>query len=217
MSRVLVIGDLHCPADLTRYRQHVLKVQERWKTTKTVFIGDIVDGHRWGRWDPTHDSPDAETEYKQTLQRVKWYHDRFPNAQVVIGNHDERCTRQARSYGIPDGLIKGYEDAWNTPTWKWVDTVDIDSVRYFHGEGYSGRYPHVNAALAHNQSIVMGHIHSVAAIQYIQKPNFRYFGMAVGCGVDQDHPALRYAAKSPHKSVISCGVVIDGTPYLEVM
>ena len=98
-----------------------------------------------------------------------------------------------------------------------MDTIDIDSVRYFHGEGFSGKYPHVNAALAFNQSICMGHVHSVAAIQWVQKPSFRYFGMAVGSGVDQSHPALRYAAKSPNRSMISCGVVIDGHPYLEVL
>lgn len=218
MARVLVIGDLHCPADLDQYRKHVCKVRSKWKTNRTVFIGDIVDGHRWGRWDPTHDAPDSESEYKQTLQRVKWWHQNFKDSTVVIGNHDERSVRQARSAGIPDGLIKNYNDAWKTPTWKWVDTVDIDSVRYFHGEGFSGKYPHVNAALAHNQSICMGHIHSVAAIQWVQRPNnFRFFGMCVGSGIDQDHPALRYASRSPSKSIISCGVVIDGTPYLEVM
>ena len=63
MSRVLVIGDLHCPADLDQYRKHVCKVRSKWKTDRTVFIGDIVDGHRWGRWDPTHDAPDSESEY----------------------------------------------------------------------------------------------------------------------------------------------------------
>lgn len=217
MTKVLVIGDLHCPADLTRYRSHVVRMQRKHKTTKTVFIGDIVDAHRWGRWDPDHEAPDSQTEYRRTLKRIAWWHDSFPNADVTVGNHDERSVRQARSVGIPDSLIRGYADAWNTPTWNWVPSVTIDGVRYFHGEGFGGKYPHMNAALASGQSTVMGHVHSVAGIQYIARETISYWGMAVGCGVDIRHPAMRYAAKYPSKPVISCAVVIDGTPYLEPM
>tara|TARA_R100000654_G_scaffold14463_1_gene31148 strand:+ start:1943 stop:2596 length:654 start_codon:yes stop_codon:yes gene_type:complete len=217
MSRVLVIGDLHCPADLTKYRQHCLSVKKKYKTTTTVFIGDITDSHRWGRWDPDHEAPDTQAEYKKTLSRIKWWHDNFPNAKVTIGNHDERAIRQARSVGIPDNLIKSYNDAWDTPSWEWVNEVEIDNVRYFHGEGFSGKYPHYNAALATLKSTVMGHIHSVSGIQWVQKPGLKIFGMAVGCGVDIKHPYMRYAEKHPAKPILSCGVVIEGKPHLEVL
>ena len=217
MSRVLVIGDLHCPADLDKYRKHVLKVRKKWKTNKTVFIGDIVDAHKWGRWDPDYASQDSQTEYKNTLKRVQWWHRQFPDAIVTIGNHDERSVRQARTAGIPDSLIKDYADAWKTPSWEWVNNVTIDNVRYFHGEGFSGKFPHANAALAGMQSTVMGHIHTVAAIQWISKAGGKFFGMSVGCGIDESHYCMKYAAKHPSKPVLSCGVVIDGSPHLEVM
>jgi hypothetical protein len=45
-----------------------------------------------------------------------------------------------------------------------------------------------------------------------------YFGMNVGCGVDQRHPALSYSKPHLKKAILSCGIVIDGTqPYLEIM
>jgi predicted phosphodiesterase len=217
MSRVLVIGDLHCPADLNRYRQHCQRIRDKYKTNRTVFIGDIVDAHRWGRWDPHHDADSPPIEYKKSLSRVDWWHRNFPDAIVTIGNHDERAVKQARSCGIPDNLVKGYADAWDTPSWKWCHDVEIDGVRYFHGEGFSGKSPHVNAAMAAMKSTVMGHIHGVSGIQYISRPGGRYFGMAVGCGVDIKHPYMAYAEKHPTKPVLSCGVVIDGKPYLEVL
>ena len=217
MSRVLVIGDLHCPADLNRYRQHCKRVQDKYKTTTTVFIGDVVDAHRWGRWDPHHEADSPPTEYKRTLRRIDWWHRNFPDAIVTIGNHDERAVKQARTVGIPDNLVKGYEDAWDTPSWKWVNDVVIDKVRYFHGVGYSGRSPHLNAAMNSMHSVVMGHIHGVAGIQWIHRPGGKYFGMAVGSGVDVAHPYMAYAEKHPTKPILACGAVIDGHPYLEVM
>ena len=217
MTRVLVIGDLHCPADLTKYRQHCQKIRDKYQTETTVFIGDVVDAHRWGRWDPDHEADSPPTEYLKTRKRVQWWHDNFPEATVVIGNHDERSVRQARTVGIPDDLIKGYPEAWGTPSWKWVHNVEIDNVQYFHGTGFSGKFPHANAAIASMQSIVMGHIHSVAGIHWIARPGGRFFGMCVGCGVDLKHPYMRYAERHPVRSIHGCGVVLDGQPYLEVM
>ena len=217
MTRVLVIGDLHCPADLTKYRQHCQRIRYKYKTNKTVFIGDIVDAHQWGRWDPDYEADSPQSEYKKTLKRVAWWHENFKDAVVTIGNHDERAVRQARIAGVPDGLVKDYADAWQTPSWEWVNTVEIDNVRYFHGEGFSGKYPHVNACLTSLKSTVMGHIHSVAGLQWVNKAGGKFFGMAVGCGVDVSHPFMRYAEKHPTKPVLSCGVVIDGHPYLETL
>ena len=217
MSRVLVIGDLHCPADLTKYRQHCQRVRDKYNTNRTVFIGDIVDAHRWGRWDPHHEADPPPTEYKKTLKRVEWWHKNFPDAHVTIGNHDMRSVKQARTVGIPDNMVKSYADAWGTPSWKWVNNVEIDNVRYFHGEGYSGKFPHFNAAMNSMKSTVMGHIHGVAGIQWYCRPGGRHFGMAVGCGVDVSHPYMEYAEKHPTKPVLSCGVVIDGHPYLEAL
>mgnify|MGYP003135867260 FL=1 len=214
---MLVIGDLHCPADLSRYRQHCLKIQDKYKTTDTVFIGDVVDAHRWGRWEPHHEADSPPIEYKKTLRRVEWWHRNFPDAIVTIGNHDERAVKQARTVGIPDNLVKGYADAWATPSWKWVNDVIIDKVRYFHGVGYSGRSPHLNAAMNSMHSVVMGHIHGVAGIQWIHRPGGKYFGMAVGSGVDVNHPYMAYAEKHPTKPVLACGVVVDGHPYLETL
>ena len=192
-------------------------VQERWKTDTTVFIGDIVDAHRWGRWDPHHKALSSEAEYKQALKRVAWWHENFPNSTVTIGNHDERAIKQARSVGIPDSLITSYKTAWQTPTWEWVSAITIDGVRYFHGEGFSGKFPHVNAAITSMKSTVMGHIHTVSAVQWMKKPGGKFFGMCVGCGVNSSHPYMAYAAKHPSKPMLSCGVVIEGRPYLEVL
>ena len=63
----------------------------------------------------------------------------------------------------------------------------------------------------------MGHIHSVGAVQVLQSPTQRIFGMNVGSGVDKDHRAMDYAKNHLNKPVISAGIVIDGKPIYEIM
>jgi hypothetical protein len=41
--------------------------------------------------------------------------------------------------------------------------------------------------------------------------------MNVGCGVDVKHIAMDYGSNCLKKPIVSCGVVIDGHPYLELM
>lgn len=44
-SRVLVIGDLHCPFDLDGYLEHCQDIYSRHNCNRVVFIGDIIDNH----------------------------------------------------------------------------------------------------------------------------------------------------------------------------
>ena len=44
-SRVLVIGDLHCPFDLDGYLEHCKDIYSRHNCNRVVFIGDIIDNH----------------------------------------------------------------------------------------------------------------------------------------------------------------------------
>ena len=45
MARVLVIGDLHLPAEHPDYYAFIKDVKRKYRTDTTVFIGDIVDHH----------------------------------------------------------------------------------------------------------------------------------------------------------------------------
>jgi hypothetical protein len=66
-------------------------------------------------------------------------------------------------------------------------------------------------------STVSGHCHSIANINWLAGPNTRLFGMNVGCGIDINHIAMSYGSNYLKKPIVSCGVVIDGHPYLELM
>lgn len=217
MARVLVIGDLHCPATHPRYLDFVKSVKKKYKTDETVFIGDIIDhaSISFHKKHPEH--PAALEEYKLSMQELDKWKKAFPQATVTIGNHDERVIRLAADAGIPQHYIKDYKETYNTPNWEWVNNTIIDDVYYYHGVGASGQYPAFHAAKMRIQSVVLGHFHSVASINWIVGPTNRLFGMSVGSGVDRTHPAMSYGSAFLKKPVVSCGVVINGHPYLELM
>ena len=216
--RTLVIGDLHCPADHPEYLEFCKDMKKKYKTNNTVFIGDIIDHEAISAHDKNPSLPGPVDELAQARESIiKWYTN-FKNASVCIGNHDARVHKKAVKNGIPEIYIRSYRDVYCTPTWNWDFSFEFNGVYYVHGDGWGGQYPAFNAAKARLQSVVCGHHHSLAAINWIKGPTTMYFGMNVGCGVDQSHAALAYSKPHLKKAILSCGIVIDGDqPYLEIM
>lgn len=217
MARVLVIGDLHCPATLTGYLEFVKDMKRKYRTDHTVFIGDVIDhaSISFHKKNPEH--PAAMDEYRQTMESLKRWITAFPKATVTIGNHDERVVRLAADAGIPSHYLQDYRSIYGTKNWDWVPAIEIDGVYYYHGTGSGSTYPAINAAKMRLQSVVMGHYHSIAGINWIAGPTNRIFGMNVGSGVDRHHPAMQYGSAYLKKPILSCGIVINGHPYLELM
>lgn len=216
--RTLVIGDLHCPADHEDYLYFVKDMKAKYKTDQTIFIGDIVDHEAISMHEKNPNLPAPGQEFELAMERIHRWYNVFKNAKVCIGNHDARVVRKAMKNGIPEMYLKSYSEMYKTPKWEWNYSFEVNGVVYTHGDGWGGKYPAFNAAQARLQSVVCGHHHSLASINWIKGPTTMYFGMNVGCGVDQTHPAFLYSKSHLKKSILSCGIVIDGKqPYLEIM
>jgi hypothetical protein len=204
-SRVLVIGDLHCPFDLDGYFDHCVKAYNDFNCNKVVFIGDVIDNCYSAYHETDPDGMGAGDELEFAIDKVKRWYKQFPEAYVTIGNHDRIVMRKAFSGGVPKQWIKSYNEVLGTPNWKWVDRIVIDDVQYIHGEGGTAR----TKCRADMQSTVQGHLHTNCYSETYVGQNFRIFGMQVGCGIDFDEYAFAYA-KRGKKPAIACGVVIDG-------
>lgn len=219
MANILVIGDLHLPAERADYLKFCKDMRRKHKTTETVFIGDILDHHAISFHQKNPDSDGAVEEYAKAMKALRLWYKTFPDAYVCIGNHDERVHRLAASSGIPAMYLKEYSDVYETPNWSWEYEHDLDDVYYYHGTGASsGLCPAFNVAKARMQNSVAGHIHSAAGILFNTGPTgTALFGMNVPCGVDKDHPLMYYGRNFIRKPVNGIGVVKNGEPYLEVM
>lgn len=217
MSKVLVIGDTHFPAVHPGYLKFCEDLASQNKCDKFVHIGDVVDQHCISRFDKLPEMPGAEDEYELAKRHVKRWYKSFPSLIITEGNHDYRQYRQASTLGIPGRFLKGYDQLWETPRWKWTNEIIIDGVYYFHGTGVSGLHPAFNTMQKMLMSTVMGHIHTAAGVKWRANPEKRLFGMDTGCGIDDRHLAFKYGEHLKVRSVLAAGVVLDGTPMHFIM
>ena len=215
--RILVVGDLHCPAEHPAYLQFCQDLYDQWDCNQVVFIGDIVDHHAISFHAANPHCPGPEDEFKLAKESIhKWY-DVFPEAKVCLGNHDLRILRLAESVKIPARYIKDHSQTWDTPGWEWDYDFLMDNVIYFHGEGVSGIHPAWNAINKKMKSVVMGHCHSRAGVKLMTTRHERFFGMDTGCGICPDAWQFAYGKNHLVRPAIAAGVVIDGHPYSEFM
>ena len=204
-NRVLVIGDLHEPFCLDGYFEFCKDTYSNYNCNKVVFIGDVIDAHASSYHEQDPDGMGGGDELSLAIKRLKKWHKEFPNADVMIGNHDRIAYRKAFSGGIPKRWMKPFNEVLETPTWNYVESIVIDNALYEHGEGGQA----LTKAKNNMMSSVCGHTHTEAYVKWLVGKNFKIFAMQVGCGVDWETYAAAYA-KNFKKQAIGVGVVIGG-------
>lgn len=207
--RVGVVGDLHVPFTHPCYMDFCRDMFKEWKVDHVHFVGDIVDNHAISRYEANPDGLSAEDEYQAALKEVQRWHKAFPKATVCIGNHDDRHYRTAKAAGISTKFLKQYHKLWGTPKWTWDTSFVMEGVYYEHGST-SGKNAALNAAVNRRRSLVMGHTHSFAGVQWHTNDESRIFALNAGCGIDIDAYAFEYGKNMMPRPTLGCGIVIDG-------
>ena len=204
-NRVLIIGDIHEPFTLKGYLKHCKETYAKYNCNKVVFIGDIIDNHYTSYHETDADGLGGLDELEIAIKGLRKWYASFPDADILIGNHDRMIMRKAQTSNIPSKWIKSYKDVLEVPKWNFIDRKVIDDVQYVHGEGGTA---HAKCR-ADMMSTVQGHLHTQCYVQHFVGQNYKIFGMQVGCGIDHDSYAMGYA-KRGKKPAIACGVVING-------
>jgi len=214
-NRVLVIPDLHEPCSRKGALDFCRDVRKRYKTNRTVFIGDITDWHSISFHAHHPEMPGPKDEHELAYKAIQKWYKAFPKATVILGNHDRRVIRLAETVNIPAKFLRDYKDIWDTPNWDWVDDLIEDGVYYNHGDGStSGLYPAYNLVRKMGLSCVVGHFHHAAGVKYLVNPLTRMFGMDTGCLIDDKAMAFAYGLRTKIRSMLSVGVIIDGVPQV---
>lgn len=216
MSRVLVIGDTHCPAMLAQYPDFLTDMYEMWNCDRVVHIGDLADFHAISFHQKEFGLESIETELDMARHQVAELTDVFPEADYLTGNHSALPVRQAREAGLPPSMLVSLADLMDLPEGWTVhprhhDLV-IDGVIYRHGD--KGRSNQQNAAFLNAglefNSVVQGHFHAQAGVVYGANQRQRYFGLQVGCGTDPRSPYMNYSSIYSKRPLLGCGIVLDG-------
>lgn len=213
MASVLAIPDLHAPFEHRDVLAFLKAVRSKYKTTRTVCLGDEGDMHGVSDHDHDPDGLSPGDEHAAMIAHLRPLYAAFPDVECCVSNHTARPFRRAAKYGIPSVYLRSYRDFMEAPVgWSWVEWAEIDGVRYLHGEGYSGPLGALKCAQAHMQPVVIGHLHSFAGILFNANPRHLFWGMNAGCLIDRRAYAFAYAKHSPAKPILGCGVIRDAVP-----
>ena len=210
-ERVLVISDTHCPAMHHGYIDFLVSIFHKHKCTRVVHIGDLVDWNAISFHEKDPSMPSAADEFVAASKQVRALHKAFPEVDYLIGNHSALPERKAQSVGLPPEVILNFKTLWGLDGWeihpRFTDLL-IDNVIYRHGDKEKGgQMSALKNAQAQFKSLVMGHLHAQAGINYHANQDGVVFGMNVGCGVDHTHPAMNYGRIYAARPVLGCGVV----------
>lgn len=207
-NRVLVIPDLHCPFEHPDALPFLMAVRDAYKTNLTVCEGDEIDAASMSRYPKDPDGMNPGKELAEAIEHLRPFYREFPEVLVCESNHTVRPWKLAFEAGLPASFLPTISKVLDAPDgWIWKPRHEIDGVLYTHGDnGKSGQYAHVHYMKQAKQSVVIGHIHAFAGVNY-EGP---HFGMNAGCLIDRDAYCFKYAKGALLDVSIGCGVVIDG-------
>jgi len=214
-KRILVISDMHLPYQHKDSIKFLKEIKKEFKPDTTISIGDLLDQHALSFHDSSPELYSAGMELDKAKEYVKELESIFPKLIEVDSNHSSMIYRRALKHGLPRAYLKDYGDFLETKKWKWVDDLTLtmsNGQRCFFTHGRSADVLKVSQTMG--MSAVQGHYHTKFVISWWANPDNLFFGMNVGCLIDQKSMAFNYAKNFRTRFIIGCGIIINGIPRL---
>ena len=213
---VLVISDTHAPYHHVDAIEFLNAVRKKYRPDKIVHIGDEVDFHALSFHDSDPDLDSVGTELIRARVFIGALASLFPHVDLVESNHGSLVFRKAKAHGLSVHMIKTYNEILGVgPGWKWhqdltLDLSDGKSVYFHHGKSGDALKTSLNMSM----SAVQGHYHGKFGVQYWGNPRGLYWGMQVGCLIDDRALAFAYNKADLPRPIIGTGMIINGQPKL---
>lgn len=214
VRNVLVIPDLHSPFIKYGFLEFCKDIERKYKTNRTIFLGDIIDNHYSSYHETDPDGHSAGSELLKAKKEIYFWHKAFPEAVVLLGNHDLIPARKLMTAGLSSSWLKTIEEVLEVPGWTFKEEYILDNIMYTHGNGRKAD----KRAQRDLISVVQGHYHSESYIRNFVGENFKIFAMQLGCGIDRRTYGMAYA-KHFDKQHLNCGVILENgrLPIIEMM
>lgn len=220
-TRILFISDLHIPYHHEKALVFLEGLIKRYDPTRYVNVGDELDYHAMSYHDHDPDLASAGDELGRALPYIKELHQMIPKMDFVESNHGSMVLRKAKTNGLSRRMIKTYNEILEVgPGWKWHYDLTLDMSEWEKPDVYVHHGKTKRAIMtskAMSMSHVCGHYHESFGIEYWGNPKGLYFGMNIGCLIDDKKLAFAYNKINPHRPIIGTGLIIDGKPVLEEM
>jgi hypothetical protein len=199
--------------DMLRFLKEIKK---KYKPDFVLNMGDEADKHAMSFHASDSELYSAGDELLKTIEYIRGLYKVFPYMTLLESNHGSMCIRKAKVNGIPLKYLKSYNDIYDVPdTWKWAPELVLklsngQKVYACHGKIKD------SAKLSQQMSmnVIQGHYHESFKIEYWSNPGGLYWGMNVGCLIDNSSMAFAYNKIFPKRPIIGTGIIIDGQPKL---
>ena len=215
-SYVLCISDTHLPYSHPDNIPFLKAIKNEYPIDRVIHMGDECDKHSLSFHDSDSELFSAGDELKASKKYLKEYYKLFPEVDVMESNHGSMVYRKAKSHGIPLHYLKAYNEVLDAPAgWTWHKDLVIklsNGQQCYFNHGIGADVMKVSQAMGMN--VVQGHYHSKFKIDYWSNPNNLYWGMQVGCSIDDKSLAFAYNKNTPKRPIIGHGIIINGQPKL---
>jgi hypothetical protein len=192
----------------------ILTRQEGW-----VSVSGNCDKHALSYHDSDPDLMSAGDELKKSQGHIKTLKKMFPKMDILDSNHGSMVWRKSKTHGIPKAYIRSYQEVLGVDDqWKWHFDLTITLPNgqrvYFH-HGKSSDVIKLSQQMGMNA--VQGHYHSSFKVDYWANPMGLFWGLQVGCLIDDDSLAFAYNNVGIKRPIIGTGLIINSLPVLEPM
>ena len=219
----LVVGDIHLPYTHKNYLSFVKSIYNKYNCNAVSMTGDLIDNH-FASFHHTSTETDGKYELTMAIEEVKKWHEVFNNDTVpygitiTLGNHDLIIARKVEDVGIDKRWVRTLNEVLGCPDWVFEEQFLHDNVLYTHGTGCSGKGI-IKRVQNWGYSMVQGHIHTQAFIDYTASLNDLKFGAQIPNGINYKSFAYGYAKFHTAKPILGCAVILDNgkLPILELM
>ena len=213
---VLVISDTHEPYGHPDNIKFLRAIAEAYQIDRVIHVGDETDKHALSFHDSDSELFSAGNELIQAKKHLKEYYELFPRVDVMNSNHGSMVYRKAKANGIPLPYLKSYNDVLEAPSgWVWHNDLVIKlptGQKCYFNHGIGADVKKVSQTMG--MSVVQGHYHSIFKIDYWANPNDLFFGMQVGCSIDDKSRAFSYNKNTAKRPIVGHGLIWNGLPML---
>lgn len=219
MSRyksVLVISDMHFPYNHADLYEFLAALEKKYKFDKVISVGDELDFHALSFHDSDPDLMGPGDELQTSINRLAPIYKLFPEVDLVDSNHGSMVYRRQKAHGLPRHVIKSYRDVIEAPKgWRWHDDYLLkvnDGTNVYVCHGKSAEI--LKLSMSMGMSCIQGHYHEKFEIRYWGNKLGLFWGMIVGCLIENSSLAFAYNKLNLKRPVIGCGGIINSQPRL---
>jgi len=218
-SSILIISDMHIPYQHKDTLDFLSDLKAKYKPTRIICMGDELDKHSLSFHDSDPDLRSAGDELEASKLVISKLKKIFPKMDLLESNHGSLLYRKAKHHGIPRQYLKTYNEVLGVDeNWKWHFDLIVNLPNgqpcYFH-HGKSSDVLRLSQTMGMNA--VQGHFHEKMSVQYWANPLGLYFGLQVGCLIDDESLAFSYNNVNLKRPLIGTAVIVDSVPILEAM